>query len=145
MADVRERILDDMETILLATDGINYQGIGDILPDPKRMPQVAIIPMLETTEPSGTDPEIHFETLQVRIRTLVDQAHESAGKELERILGVVQRALLADPRRGGLASATRKTGTNWLFLDPEHPQAGADLLLSIDYYSAAKNPAQQIV
>lgn len=143
MAEIRDLIFDDLETVLNAVEEITYEGIGDILPDTKRMPQVALIPFTETTEDDGTEPGINIETMTVKIRTLVDQSHQSAGKELGRYLGNIHRAVMADRRRSTLAFYTKKLGTDWLFLAPDHPQAGADLIFEIGYQTAAKNPALQ--
>ena len=145
MAEIRDLIFDDLETVLDALDGMTYEGIGDILPDITRMPQVSIIPVIEVTTRSGTEPEIYEEILTVKIRTLVDESHQNAGKELGRYLGDIHRAVMADPHRNNLADRTRKTGTDWLFLAPDRPQAGADLVFDIGYFTAAKDPASQVI
>ena len=139
MADtIQDRILDDLEETLAAVESLVTVAQGTFELYKVQRPAVGVIPDEETTENEPDD--IYIERLRVAIRVVVDEGAERSRKALGQIIGDVHKAVLADPKRGGLASDTVKVGIKWLFLDEHYPRAGADVNFLITYTTEEKDP-----
>lgn len=140
MADsIRKQIFQEIETTLKAVESLRTVGFGSYELLRTVRPAVGILPDEELTENEPDD--IYFEQLRFAVRVVVDETHQEAGYELEDLLADVHRAVLADPKRGGLADDTVKVGTKWLFLDQTYPRAGADLNFLVRYQTEEKDPS----
>lgn len=140
MADaIRKLILENLEAALEGVTSLKGFGVGTYLASQVERPFASIIPMEEITEFMPDD--IYVEKLTVIARVVVDEGLKDAVYQLEDIVADVHRAIIADLKRGGLADDTVKVGTKWLFVDTQHPQAGADITYQILYSTEEKDPS----
>lgn len=136
---IRKLIFKNLEETLREDTPLLSVRFGTFDPNKALRPNGAIIPNDDVPEEETDD--IEPDNLSVVIRTVVDEDDEKAGYELEDLLAAVEKAVMADPTRGGLAENTRRTRTHWLFLDENHPQAGADTEYEIFYLRKQSDPA----
>lgn len=139
MADtIQDLILDDIEETLSTVESLVTVAQGTYELYKVSRPAVGVIPDEETTENEPDD--IYVERLRVACRIVVEEGAERSRKALGQIIGDVHKALLADPKRGGLAADTVKVGIKWLFLDEHYARAGADVNFLITYSTEEKDP-----
>jgi len=139
MADtIQDRILDNVEETLAEVESLVTVAQGTFELYKVNRPAVGVIPDEETTENEPDD--IYVERLRIACRIVVDEGAERSRKALGAIIGDVHRAMLTDPKRGGLAADTVKVGIKWLFLDEHYPRAGADVNFLITYTTEEKDP-----
>lgn len=147
MADsLRKRILQNLDDALGAVGLFRVTGLGHLQLKDAELPSASIIPLEENSALMDMgDPGTHENQLTVAVRCIVDDGDilraQKAGYYLEDALAAAQQAVLADRSRGGLAQTTRLTGVKYLYVDQAHPEAGADLLLTIEYVSGEKDPS----
>lgn len=139
MADtIQDQILDNVEETLAAVESLVSVAQGSFELYKVNRPAVGVIPDEETTENEPDD--IYVERLRVICRVVVDEGAERSRKALGQIIGAVHAAMLADPKRGGLAADTVKVGIKWLFLDEHYRSAGADVNFLITYAVDEQDP-----
>lgn len=140
----RKKIIQHLEQTLKDCQELRAVGVGLWMPSDQDKPTAAVLPVRERKieEPDG----LLWMRFTVAVRVIVDRTHQDAGYELEDLLGVVEDAIVADPKRGGLADDTRlvedpEIATNWLFLAQDYPEAGADLLFDVRYQRQENDPS----
>jgi hypothetical protein len=127
----RLKIIQHLIATAEAIESIKSVGYGSFEVLQKPRPALGILPDDEITERYPDD--IYSERAGLACRIAVDEAGDRAGLELERIIGDLHAALLADPTRGGLADDTWKVGIASLFTDQNYPRAGADFKIIVQY------------
>jgi len=139
---IRKQILMDVEAALntVAALATAVRGRPEHLNFPR--PIAGFFPATEETEQHPDTTELN--ELNFIVRCLVDESDEQhALYELEDVLLEVEKAVKADPTRGGLAEYTNKTGIKYLYVDAELPRAGADLLFRARYATEESDPTHQ--
>ncbi len=134
----RLKIIRKLIEIAEAVESIRSVGYGSFEILQKDRPALGILPDDEITERYPDD--IYAERAGFACRLAVDEGADDAGIELERILGDLHIALLADPTLGGLADDTWKIGIKSLFTDQNYPRAGADFKIIVQYQQNEKDP-----
>ncbi len=146
MAESKEKlIIKDVETKMneLKTAGILKRVIfGSFEPSDGDKPACGIV--LDDLDVDREQYSADNQRLPLILRVVVPKDNEAAGYELLDVLYEIDKKLMADKTRGGHAQRTRKTGRHFLFLDPVHPDAGADLRYAIDFSTEIRDPAVQV-
>jgi hypothetical protein len=141
----RELILQHLETTLrtltVANGYINTVGTverGTINPlNLQAYPCALVLPMGDRPEAMASS--VNRREYAVTLRLWV-RPHTNLSEALESLITDVQKALMLDPRRGGLAEDTREGELTYLYLDSEALEAGADLEYTIHYRTSVGDP-----
>ena len=143
MADsIRKLILMDVEAALTAlAPSVANVVVGRPEHFNFTRPIAGVIPSNEDTELLPEASELNV--LDFLVRVLVDEESQIALYQLEDVLSEVEVAVKTDPSRGGRAEHTKKTGVKYLYVDPELPRAGADLMFSTRYATEETDPTHQ--
>lgn len=118
------------------------ENLGTFEPTDYVRPVAGIIPITDDLSRVASNVNIH--ALQIAIRLIVDKDANNAGWELLEVGAHIEKQMLKDASRGGLAQDTKLDGTNFLYLDQTFPQAGSDLLYTIDYKRQTDNPRETV-
>lgn len=141
MESIQKLILKNIEAALGNATSLASVGPGRLDDKQWDRPCAGFFPDDEETALEPESSELNVMNLVVRV--LVDEEDEVALYELEDVLMDVEKAIKADPTRGGLAEHTRKTGRHYLYVDRELPRAGADVMFAIRYQTEESDPSQQ--
>lgn len=118
------------------------EDLGTFEPTDYTRPVIGIIPLEEDMDRVASNVNLH--TMQIAIRLVVNKDDEHAGWELIEIAAYIEEEMLKDKSRGGLAQDTKANGKRFLYLDQTFPQAGADLLYTIDYKRKTDAPRETV-
>jgi hypothetical protein len=146
MADSkREGLLQNVETVLrsitVSNGYANTVGTverGQINPlNLQAYPATLILPMRD--RPEAMAKSVSRREYHVTLRLWV-RPHTQLSEALEALIKDVEKAMMLDPRRGGLAENTIEGELTYLYLDSEELEAGADLDYQLDYRTAIGDP-----
>ena len=140
MDSIRKRIIQHLEESIKSVDEVRDVGFGSFEPSRLVKPCAGIIPDEDTAEQITHDDALEMQ-FKLIVRVVVEESFQTAGYELEDILPKIEQAIMADRTRDGAALDTRLTSTNWLFLDQQYPQSGADLNFTIQYLRSGADPS----
>ncbi len=105
------------------------------------LPALVLYLLDESTEAKSSGAYKARRAMRVRVecRTTAD-ADTAPDDAVDPLLSHVVRAILADPRQGGLAVKTEETGTTWDAAEDDLLYAAAAVDFTLDYITAAGDP-----
>lgn len=141
---VRERILQNVETVLLSIGPPSY---GTDTPHVRRWngnadenipttPAVLIVPLPETSDDEVSCMVRH--TMELGLIAVLRT--DTWPAEINKFLADMRVALLADPSRGGIAVTTRITDENVADNDPAENLGSAQMIVQVHYRTLYDDP-----
>lgn len=150
MADepIQERILQDIRESLSAIDGTGAyhhalasveRGKPDVPEDLTQLP-AAFIAAGDETVIQDTN-LLHTRRLPVSVEAWVRSADGDLPTRVSRMIADMERSLLADPTRGGLAIRTELLGSGKTLDESPGVLASARVDIAVHYWTLVGNPA----
>jgi len=122
------------------TDVASVQRFGNEVTEIIDRPFVAVR-SVSGEQTNASVETVWLETLTVAIACFPDepQGETPVDAHIDKLLHDVQKAVMVDPQRSGLANDTEYAGWEWF--DEDEEDIGALLMLNIDYYHSYEDPA----